>query len=54
MFCDKCGTQFRDGAKFCPKCGNKIHSDATEVILTETLSNKNDSSDIEEETQKNN
>ena len=24
MFCNKCGNQFPDGVKYCPKCGNKI------------------------------
>lgn len=24
MFCDKCGTLIKDGAKFCGKCGNKL------------------------------
>lgn len=23
MFCDKCGSQIKDGAQFCPKCGKK-------------------------------
>lgn len=52
MFCDKCGAQFRDGAKFCPKCGNKIPSDSTEIFSAESVTNKDDICDIEEETQK--
>ena len=23
-FCDKCGTEIKEGSKFCDKCGNKI------------------------------
>ena len=30
MFCDKCGNQLREGAKFCPKCG---HSAVKEEII---------------------
>lgn len=52
MFCDKCGTQFRDGAKFCPKCGNKIPSDSTEIFSAKSVSNKDDICDIGEGAQK--
>ena len=24
MYCNNCGTQMADGAKFCPKCGMKM------------------------------
>ena len=24
MYCDKCGHQLREGAKFCNKCGNAV------------------------------
>lgn len=24
MICNKCGTEFEDGAKFCPECGEKV------------------------------
>ncbi|MCR4642453.1 MAG: zinc-ribbon domain-containing protein [Lachnospiraceae bacterium] len=24
MFCQKCGTEVSDGAKFCKKCGTKL------------------------------
>ena len=26
MICNKCGSQIRDGVKFCPSCGNKIEA----------------------------
>ena len=29
LFCDQCGNQLKDGAKFCSKCGNPISSDRT-------------------------
>ena len=28
MYCDYCGSELRDGAKFCPKCGKKIVADS--------------------------
>ena len=28
MYCDNCGSELRDGAKFCPKCGGKIVADS--------------------------
>ena len=46
MYCDNCGNQLRDGAKFCPKCGNKIPSDSTEVYSAESITNKDDITDI--------
>ncbi|MFY9562138.1 MAG: zinc ribbon domain-containing protein [Terriglobales bacterium] len=24
FFCDRCGTKFESGTKFCPECGNKV------------------------------
>lgn len=24
MFCDKCGAQVSENAKFCPRCGNRL------------------------------
>ena len=30
MYCKKCGTQIKEGSKFCPKCGQKIPSDLKE------------------------
>ena len=35
-YCSKCGTQLREGAKFCPKCGTPA----------ETTPTKRESSDI--------
>lgn len=38
MFCRKCGSQLKDGVKFCAKCGNPVHQknnmldDNTEII----------------------
>lgn len=32
MFCKYCGTQLRDGANFCSKCGNKINTDSNTVM----------------------
>lgn len=28
MFCENCGAQLKDGAKFCPQCGAKVGGDA--------------------------
>ena len=28
MFCRNCGTQLREGARFCPKCGTPVNSTA--------------------------
>ena len=28
MFCNHCGAQVPDGAKFCPKCGGALTSDS--------------------------
>lgn len=27
MFCNQCGNQVEDGAKFCPNCGNKVEGE---------------------------
>lgn len=32
MFCDKCGTQVSDNAKFCPRCGNRLQKTESESI----------------------
>lgn len=38
-FCNKCGTQLSDGAKFCPKCGNPIESTQTKKKVSKNSSN---------------
>ena len=50
MFCTKCGTEIRDGFKFCPKCGTPafVKKEKTESVIKaqvkevkkETLSSK--------------
>lgn len=32
MFCDKCGTQVSDNAKFCPRCGNRLQETESRSI----------------------
>ena len=27
MYCENCGAQLKDGAKFCPQCGTKVIDD---------------------------
>lgn len=50
MFCNKCGNQLRDGAKFCPKCGSPItvpansaraESMATRNLFSQVMNNFN-------------
>ena len=31
MFCGKCGTKLKDGAKFCQNCGVKVNSVSNSV-----------------------
>ena len=47
-FCGKCGTQLSDGAKFCPKCGQPIDSDETNIVQNPITSNSYDD-ELEEE-----
>jgi uncharacterized membrane protein (UPF0136 family) len=35
MFCSKCGSQIKDGYKFCPKCGNPLNSLKKQIPLKE-------------------
>lgn len=38
MFCEKCGSQFKDNSKFCSKCGNQIYH----AYAVPTIQTKND------------
>jgi len=33
MYCQKCGTEFTDDVKKCPKCGHKVHKFSISLIL---------------------
>jgi hypothetical protein len=35
MFCKKCGSQLREGARFCASCGNAVTSPADEPVIPE-------------------
>ena len=48
-FCGKCGTQLSDGAKFCPKCGQPIDSDETNIVQNPITSNSYDDEPEEEQ-----
>ena len=41
-YCNKCGTQIEDSAKFCPKCGNSIREDIVNVSQSGSHSNNSD------------
>jgi hypothetical protein len=34
MFCENCGNQMKDGAKFCPKCGGKVQAEPAHDVQT--------------------
>lgn len=38
MFCDNCGSELRDNAAFCPKCGTAITTETDPVKSTKTHS----------------
>ena len=44
MFCRKCGTPIQDNAKFCPKCGEKVITEAPIKTPEETPSSQTTSS----------
>lgn len=43
MYCNNCGTQMADGAKFCPKCGIKmdIQNPANQNPVNQSMGNQN-------------
>jgi len=41
-YCNKCGTQLSDGAKFCPKCGNPLDGVNTEDVGNDTIDSPED------------
>lgn len=38
MFCENCGSELRDNAAFCPKCGTAITTETDPVKSTKTHS----------------
>ncbi|MDY5985725.1 zinc ribbon domain-containing protein [Sporofaciens sp. SGI.106] len=34
MFCRKCGTEIKDGVKFCPVCGTKVNQESNQQIYS--------------------
>ena len=36
MFCEQCGKQLRDGAKFCPGCGTQVTHTMEQKVVKET------------------
>lgn len=41
-YCNKCGTQLSDGAKFCPKCGNPLDGVNPEDVENDTIDSLED------------
>jgi len=41
-YCNKCGTQIEDSAKFCPKCGNSIRENIVNVSQSGSHANNSD------------
>lgn len=43
MYCNNCGTQMADGAKFCPKCGMKmdVQNPANQSPVNQSMGNQN-------------
>lgn len=41
MFCKKCGTQLKEGSKFCSNCGNCISDDDTKILNNSEINSDN-------------
>lgn len=41
MYCGKCGSEFKDGSTFCPKCGERVTKDSI-PITEDIVTNAND------------
>ena len=39
MFCNNCGTQINESAKFCTNCGNKIDAGSLETVIIKKKDN---------------
>jgi hypothetical protein len=37
MFCKECGTQIKEGAKFCPKCGSKVGGSTAGIAIPSVI-----------------